>query len=306
MGNATDFEAIAAEFRTYVRQVRGLSANTERAYLQVVESVLAFATANGATQISDVDIEVLRQWLWQRVQDGAKPATMARSTVTLRAFGAWLRRSGKVLSDPADRLRTPSIGRTLPTVHSEHTMQLVLEHLHELAKTGSPEQLRDVALVEFLYASGARVSEACGLNMADIDLDQSQATVIGKGDKQRIVPFGAKAKNALADYMHRGRPKLQRPQKAQDALFLGVRGGRMAQRVAFEIVENALAAVPGATIAGPHSLRHSAATHMLDGGADLRTVQELLGHESIGTTQIYTHVSIGRLKAAFEQAHPRA
>lgn len=303
------YAAILEEFCVYIREVRGLSVNTERSYRHVVATLLEYAQARGVTEIANLDIECLREWLWECQQRGLQASTLARTTVTLRAFGAWLRRTGHVTQDPADRLRAPSIGRSLPVVHSERSMSEVLNRLTQLARDGDAIALRDWAFVELLYATGLRVSEACALTPARIDFEAALATVVGKGNKERIVPFGEHAKAAMLEYLHRGRPHLFSGPGVpgeHTPLFLGKRGGKLNERTAFQIVEDAFAGVPGSTIAGPHSLRHSAATHMLDGGADLRTVQELLGHASIGTTQIYTHVSIGRLTEAFKQAHPRA
>ena len=171
--------------------------------------------------------------------------------------------------------------------------------------------LRDHAILEVLYGAGIRVSELCGLDIDELDLDRGTARVLGKGSKERVVPFGVPARKALGAYLSRGRPALRAKAgsaspTAGPAVFLGARGGRIAPRTVYDLVSRSLAPLVGSSAVGPHALRHSAATHLLDGGADLRAVQELLGHASLGTTQIYTHVSSERLAATYRLAHPRA
>jgi integrase/recombinase XerC len=177
--------------------------------------------------------------------------------------------------------------------------------LDEVTSDESVTGLRDRALLELLYASGARVSEICGLDVGDVDLERHTVRVIGKGDKERVVPIGVPAIHAVRDWLANGRPGLV-TRASGPALLLGLRGGRLDPRTARRAVHARLRAVPGVPDLGPHGLRHSAATHLLEGGADLRTVQELLGHATLATTQIYTHVSIERLRATYERAHPRA
>jgi integrase/recombinase XerC len=174
-----------------------------------------------------------------------------------------------------------------------------------VAEEDGPISKRDCAMVELLYATGARVSELCGLDQDDIDYERQTVRVLGKGGKERTIPIGAPALRALDDYLKNARPQLV-GENSQRAIFLGARGGRIGQRAVREVVYEALDALDGAVRMGPHALRHSAATHLLEGGADLRTVQEILGHASLATTQIYTHVSTERLQKAYIQAHPRA
>ncbi len=184
------------------------------------------------------------------------------------------------------------------------SLDQMFESLKVRATIDNPAGLRDLAIIELLYASGARVSELAGLDLGDIDYSRNLVSLMGKGSKQRMVPFGQPALDAIADWLKYGRPGLQ-SEKSANALFLNSRGGRVGVRQIYDLVANALSITPSGT-AGPHALRHSAATHLLDGGADLRAVQELLGHASLGTTQIYTHVSIERLKDGYLSAHPRA
>lgn len=207
--------------------------------------------------------------------------------------------------DPAARLRSPKADKTLPRVITREQIDGILARLAERAEDGDPGALRDVAVIELLYAAGIRVSELTGLDVDDVDLDRLTVRVVGKGSKERVVPFGVPALRALRAWLAGGRPRLAAVASGP-ALFLGARGARLGSRAVYQLVAGLLADVPGGGPSGPHALRHTAATHLLDGGADLRAVQELLGHASLGTTQIYTHVSTERLKEAYRIAHPRA
>lgn len=284
---------------------RGYSAHTVRAYGNDLADLVQFTEALGDTDAAGLDLETLRDWLWRASQNGLAASTLQRRVSSARSFTAWLTRRGLVPSDPGLRLRTPRAGRRLPRVLTRAQMDEILERLHTLAADGDPVAVRDVAIIELLYASALRVSELVGLNLADIDHDDRTVRVLGKGSKERIVPYGAPAATALADYLHRGRPELA-GEASGDALLLGARGARLNQRTVYELVARELNGIPGSGPAGPHSLRHTAATHLLDGGADLRVVQELLGHASLATTQLYTHVSTERLRESYRLAHPRA
>lgn len=211
----------------------------------------------------------------------------------------------RAVADPAARLRSPKADKTLPRVITREQMGEILEGLAARAADGDPGSLRDVAVIELLYAAGIRVSELTGLDVDDVDLDRLTVRVVGKGSKERVVPFGVPALRAIRAWVSGGRPRLA-VAGSGPALFLGARGARLGSRAVYELVAGLLADVPGRGPSGPHALRHTAATHLLDGGADLRAVQELLGHASLGTTQIYTHVSTERLKEAYRIAHPRA
>lgn len=283
---------------------RGLSPNTLKAYANDLEGFANFAEEQGITDPRELDLELFRDWLWRANESGAAPSTIARRAASARSFTAWLAREDAG-PDAARRLKSPKTGRTLPRVVSQEGMHGIFDHLHALAAGGDPRALRDLAIVELIYASGIRVSECCSLDLGDLDFERRTVRVMGKGSKERIAPFGGPAAEALRDWIQRGRPELAKP-RSGDALFLGVRGGRVDPRSIYELTRRELEAVPGSGPSGPHALRHTAATHLLDGGADLRGVQELLGHASLGTTQIYTHVSSDRLKTAYLQAHPRA
>ncbi|MBS1905368.1 MAG: tyrosine recombinase XerC [Actinobacteria bacterium] len=294
----------AAAFTVHLSQVRRLSPATVRAYRSDLAD-LAASTQDAA--LVEVDLEALREWLWRATQRGDARSTLARRTAAVRSFFAWATESALVPADPALRLVAPKRGRTLPAVASADAMRVLLDEARDAALDGDPLRLRDSAILELLYGSGMRVSELCGLAVDDIDLDRGTARVLGKGGKERVVPFGAPARDAVASYLRRARPVLvARTDRPGPGLFRGSRGGALGPRAVYELVARVLAPVIGAETVGPHALRHSAATHLLDGGADLRAVQEILGHASLGTTQIYTHVSAERLTATYRLAHPRA
>lgn len=230
---------------------------------------------------------------------------MARRATAARVFTAWLARTERVPVDPGATLGSPKAHKPLPAVLRADEARALLESAIGLADDGSPVAVRDVAILELLYATGVRVGELVGLDVDDLDRERQVVRVFGKGRKERSVPYGQPAAQALDRWLRLGRPALAAPGSG-GALFLGARGGRLDQRGVRTLVHRRIADVPGAPDVGPHGLRHSAATHLLEGGADLRSVQELLGHASLATTQLYTHVTKDRLRAAYVQAHPRA
>ncbi|WP_040165255.1 tyrosine recombinase XerC [Microbacterium gorillae] len=294
----------ADTFAEHLTRVRRLSPATVRAYGADLRDLIA---ASGDLELGDVDLETLRDWLWKASQRGDARTTIARRTATARSFFGWAAEEALVPHDPAVRLVTPKRPQRLPTVATADGVRELLENLAARAAEGDPVLLRDSAILELLYGAGIRVSELCGLRLGDVDRDRATMRVTGKGDKERVVPFGAPALRALNAYVVRARPILRaRATTAPSALFLGARGGRIGPRTVYDVVSRELGPVVGAEKVGPHALRHSAATHLIDGGADLRAVQELLGHASLGTTQIYTHVSSERLTAVYRVAHPRA
>ncbi len=299
-----DFAVAVEAFADHLEKVRRLSPATVKAYRSDLRD-LGASVAGGP--VDRIDLEMLREWLWQATQRGDARATLARRAATARAFFGWAREQDIIPIDPSLRLVAPKRAKTLPTVASKDAMSELLERHRQAASSGEPVALRDHAVLELLYGSAVRVSELCGLDIDDLDLDRGTALVRGKGDKERVVPFGAPARDALGAYLRRARPALlSRAASASPAVFLGSRGARLGPRTVYEVVARALAPVVGAETVGPHALRHTAATHLLDGGADLRAVQEILGHASLGTTQIYTHVSAERLTATYRLAHPRA
>ncbi|SDG17560.1 MULTISPECIES: tyrosine-type recombinase/integrase [unclassified Microbacterium] len=290
-------------YTEHAERVRRLSAATVRAYRSDLADLAVFL---GDPELDRIDVEDLREWLWAATQRGTARASLARRTASVRGFFAWAAGERLREDDPTLRLVTPKRGRTLPAVASSSSLQHALDDLRvEADAAGDPIVLRDAALLELLYGSALRVSEACGLDLDSLDRGAATVRVFGKGGKERVVPYGAPAALALDAWIVRGRPALLAGTEAS-ALFLGARGGRLGVRTAYDVVRRIVGPVVGADAVGPHALRHSAATHLLDGGADLRAVQELLGHASLGTTQIYTHVSTERLTAAYRLAHPRA
>lgn len=297
--------AVATDaFVDHLEKVRRLSPATVRAYRSDLRDLRAAA---GAMSVDAVDLEVLRDWLWRATQRGDARSTLARRAAAARSFFGWAHEQGLISHDPSLRLIAPKKGRTLPTVASQDAMSTLLDAHRTAAETGDPIALRDHAMLELLYGSGIRVSELCGMDVDDLDLDRGTARVLGKGAKERVVPFGVPAREALGAYLRRARPVLvARSTSATPAVMLGTRGARIGPRTVYALVARVLAPIVGADTVGPHALRHTAATHLLDGGADLRAVQEILGHASLGTTQIYTHVSAERLTATYRLAHPRA
>ncbi|MGW4956688.1 tyrosine recombinase XerC [Nonomuraea sp. NPDC004186] len=297
MSGGVGREKVVGEFGRHLRIERDLSQHTVRAYLSDVNSLLDHVDG----RLEGLDIGVLREWLAEQYRAGKARATLARRTACVRTFTAYCYRRGWLAADPGLLLGSAKAARPLPAVLAPEQAQAVLE----VPSAGEPKELRDQALLELLYATGVRVSELCGLDVDDVDRDRHVIRVLGKGRKERSVPFGLPALRAVDKWCIHGRPLWVRVRSGA-ALFLGVRGGRIDAGTIRRVVHARLAQVEGAPDMGPHGLRHSAATHLLEGGADLRSVQELLGHASLNTTQIYTHVSIERLRAAYRQAHPRA
>jgi integrase/recombinase XerC len=299
------FARALAGYERHLVSERDLSAHTVRAYLGDIESLLLHAGRLGVDRLDDLDLRTLRSWLANQQTRGKARTTLARRATAARVFTAWLARTGQVSADPGSSLGSPRAHKTLPGVLRADEARDLLEAATALADDGSPLGLRDVAMLELLYATGIRVGELVGLDVDDLDHDRQVLRVLGKGRKERTTPFGHPAARAVDRWLALGRPALQVPGSGA-ALFLGARGGRIDQRAVRELVHRRLRDVPGAPDLGPHGLRHTAATHLLEGGADLRSVQELLGHASLATTQLYTHVTTDRLRQAYRQAHPRA
>jgi integrase/recombinase XerC len=324
----------------YVRAVEhenGASPHTVRAYAGDLETFATFVDARGAEPDPMlIDLELLREWVWSQNDAGLAASSLARRTSTVRGFTSWLARTGRASADAGARLRAPRPDRRLPRVLSRPQVDALLDGLVTRAATNDSVALRDLAIIELLYASAVRVGELVGLDVDDVDDARRVARVLGKGAKERVVPFGVPAARALRNYLEWGRPaflahaessvpttpsaapnRLAAPTpramstppaapEAQRALFLGMRGARVSPRSVYALVAGLLIELPGSGPSGPHTFRHTAATHLLDGGADLRAVQEILGHASLGTTQMYTHVSAERLASVYRTAHPRA
>ncbi|BCI52662.1 tyrosine recombinase XerC [Mycolicibacterium litorale] len=299
-------ESVLEEFDQYLALERGRSDHTRRAYLGDLRSLVAFVDERTpGAGLTALTLPLLRSWLSAQAAAGTARTTLARRTSAVKTFTAWAVRRGLMASDPAVRLQMPKARRTLPSVLRQDQARDALDAAKSGAQQGDPLALRDRLIVEMLYATGIRVSELCGLDVDDVDTSRRLVRVLGKGDKQRTVPFGEPADQALRAWLTAGRPALATAESGP-ALLLGARGRRLDPRQARTVVHQTVGAVDGAPDIGPHGLRHSAATHLLEGGADLRIVQELLGHSTLATTQLYTHVTVARLRAVHDQAHPRA
>ena len=288
-------------FEQHVRDERGRSAHTVRAYRSDLELLIAFAAGRGCTEPADIDLPLLRSWLASMHSAGQSRSTIARRAAAARSFTAWCAKRGIVATDPGARLASPQVPKRLPTVLDSRQAAAVMDLAAVAADDGDPVGLRDRAIVELLYATGIRVSELCALDLGDLDGGSRTVRVLGKGRKQRVVPFGAPAHDALTDWLG-VRAHLA---KVPDPLFVGRRGARIDPRTVRAVVHR-ITGQAGVPSLAPHGLRHTAATHVLEGGADLRSVQELLGHANLATTQRYTHVSVERLRTTFTQTHPRA
>jgi integrase/recombinase XerC len=303
---SVNLHGLVDTFAAYLAVDRGFSAHTVRSYRSDLTNLVEFAIERDAGEPNDLDLELLRDWLWHASQAGKAKSTLARRAAAARAFSSWLEKTGHAPTDAAIRLKAPKAERHLPRVLNRDQMADMFESVARRASSADPIALRDQAIVELLYASALRVSELTGLSLNDIDDSRLTVRVLGKGSKERVVPFGIPAQRAISEYLQHGRPQLTSESAGLSAVFVGARGKRLTTRTVYEVIAHLLIDVPGSGGSGPHTLRHTAATHLLDGGADLRAVQEMLGHASLGTTQLYTHVSTERLRESYRTAHPRA
>lgn len=307
---------ILSEYVQYLAINRGLSAHSQSAYATDLRELLEFLAAgqegySSAQLRADLaDPTKVRSWLGQMSRRGYSRATLARRIASFRTFSSWALSNGVLANDAGARLKAPRPDNALPTVLSETEAAQLLDTMRQVAsdETGVTRAvgLRDWAVLEMLYATGIRVSELTGLTIPDIDTADATVRVTGKGDKQRVVPYGIPAALALEEYLEKGRPELISDTHPRPSwVFLGARGGRLDTRLVRGMLHRmtAVAQVPDI---GPHGLRHTAATHLLNGGADLRSVQELLGHASLATTQRYTHLSMEKLRGIYLQSHPSA
>ncbi|MDO5741175.1 MAG: tyrosine recombinase XerC [Ornithinimicrobium sp.] len=298
-------EGVIAAFEQHLLLEKGRSPHTVRAYLADLRGLQDYLMSAGVDGPGDVRLADLRGWLGAQGDAGASRSTISRRSAAAKTFFRWAVRHGHVAADPSLRLVAPGKAHHLPGVLKKEQAGDLMTLAAVASDDADPVHVRNRAMLELLYASGMRVGELTGLDVDDVDLQTETARVLGKGDKERIVPFGAPAAEAIDLWVRTARPALVTTVSGP-ALFLGRRGRRVDQRQVRSSLQALLAHLPDIPHLGPHGLRHSAATHLLDGGADLRTVQELLGHASLATTQIYTHVSVERLRSAYQQAHPRA
>lgn len=318
-------EAIDA-FCEHLQLGCGYGGNTVRAYRTDIRTLAEYSTRRGLLTPAGLDVATLRSWLATMQQAGRSRSTIVRRAASVGTFTQWLAASGRLSGpDPARQVTTLRNRRTLPVVLREDQARLLMggaqaavadaEAVAARVSISIREQRRaalrlavarrDLALVELLYATGIRVAEVCGIDVGDLNFDARTVRVLGKGSRERVVPFGIPAQEALRRWLREGRPLLVRT-VGGDAAFVGRRGDRMDPRTARRVVSELTGSIPGLPQTGPHGLRHSAATHVLEGGADLRTVQELLGHATLSTTQLYTQVSVERLRSVYGKAHPRA
>jgi len=308
MTKSTDwFSNVVEDFVKYLSVEKNRSLNTVRTYRTDLELFLQFATNQGIKKLSDIDLNIFRLWMADQKDRGSSNSTISRRSSTARVFSTWAFKKGLIKTDSAIRLISPKVNKTLPHVlgQKQATSLMQTSGNMEDEENSVATRMRDHAILEVLYSSGLRVGELTGLDIKDIDFSRLTMRVIGKGNKERVVPFGQPAKQALKTYLAEARSEFVN-EKSANALFIGTRGKRLDTRQVRRIVTDAILRVEGAPDISPHDLRHSAATHMLEGGADLRIVQELLGHSSLATTQKYTHVKIERLREVFANAHPRA
>jgi integrase/recombinase XerC len=299
-----DLGSALSSFLTHLEAERRASPNTVAAYRNDLESLVrTLRERERPDDVGAIDVYALRGWLGGLARTLA-PSSVARHVAAVKTWMKWLRRGNVIQTNPAEELASPKVRRPLPTLVSADAAAQIMEAPDDT----TPEGARDRALLEVMYGSGLRVSEAVGLDLGRIDLSGASARVIGKGDKERIVPLGRKSVTALRRYLDvRGRlAHLKTSALDPLALFVTSRGTRMTRRGAYAIVQRYGALGAGRADMHPHALRHSCATHMLDGGGDLRAIQELLGHASLTTTQRYTHVSIEHLLRAYDSAHPLA
>ena len=297
------WSALIDDYVEHLRHGRGLSEHTIRAYRGDLSRLAEVATEQGVEDPAQLNLSVLRRWLALERQTTAD-ATVARRVASIRTFTAWAQHNGHLATDPGALLASPKVARTLPPVLRQEQATQLLDLAALVADDDAPEHIRDVAMLEVLYATGIRVGECVGLDLGSIDAREWTLRVLGKGNKERVVPFGQPAAHALEAWLSR-RAELVTSRSGQ-ALFLGSRGSRIDPRMVRTVLQRLLRHLPDVPEISPHGLRHSAATHVLEGGADIRYVQELLGHASLATTQLYTHVSFDRLRETFERAHPRA
>jgi tyrosine recombinase XerC len=291
-------------FLSYFQAVRNASPHTVRAYASDLEQFAAFLKSEEPDMEPDgIDSRILRRYLARLQKQGAQKSSVARKMASLRAFFKYLVKKGLLDLDPTLGITSPRQDKRLPKFLRGEQIDALLTAPDETDRLG----LRDAAILEVLYATGTRVSELVGMNLSDMDMRAGEIKVLGKGSKERIVLLGRAAREALAAYLSDGRTKLLSQKNLQEnAVFLNKSGGRLTDRSVRRLLNKYFETVSQEIKISPHVLRHSFATHMLEHGADLRSIQELLGHSSISTTQIYTHVSRERLKEVYESAHPRA
>ena len=300
-----DIERAIARYLDWRGSHKTLSPQSLKSYTADLAALHRHMVSHGATSVESLNSEALREWLWAEASAGLSPTSLRRRVSSVRGFSRWLHQEGHLPNDPGARLHQPKAPKKLPRVLNESQITEMFDELEARADSGDANAIRDLAVVELLYSSALRVSELCSANLGSVDSDERTIRVRGKGNRERVAPIGQPALRALSRYLETARGQLTSEHSGQ-ALFLSPTGRRLNPRSVYSLMSRMLGEHPGSGPRGPHTLRHTAATHLLDHGADLRSVQEMLGHQSLATTELYTHVSVERLKKAYEQAHPRA
>lgn len=296
------------KFLSYLKVEKGFSPNTLQAYQNDLEQLIKFVETQsqkqGAiAQWAAVDRDILLQFVLEMKEKAYRPTTIARKIAAAKSLFGFLTNEGNVKADPTENLGSPKLGRSLP---KPITVSEVRQLLEKVNQGNGPEALRDTAMFELIYATGMRVSELVSLDKDDVNLDGSFVRCFGKGSKERVIPMYPEAVKKLQSYIETGRSRLLSSNPGEKALFVNQKGGRLTRQGLWQILKNYVAAAKLNVRVTPHTLRHSFATHMLSGGADLRSLQELLGHANIATTQVYTHVTSDGVRQAYDKAHPRA
>jgi integrase/recombinase XerC len=302
-------DKLIERFVRYLQYERNASPHTIRNYqsdLTQFRLFLSEGNADAPVSVDSIDALRIRGFLAHLFSGEKKKASIARKLAAVRAFFKFLSREGLLDTNPASTVSTPKLDRTLPRIMTEEEMNTFLDQVTKSAESHEPAILRDRAILELLYASGLRVSELVGLDLRGVNFGESMVLVLGKGNRERIVPFGSKAKQALTDYLPAREKILKEAKKSSNALFLNLHGGRITTRSVDRLVKTYVRAMGPNVKVSPHSLRHAFASHLLTEGADLRAIQEMLGHKSLGTTQKYTQVSIKQLIEVYDKAHPKA
>jgi len=300
-----DIERAIARYLDWRGSHKALAPHSLKSYAADLAALHRHMTSHGANSIEALNSEALREWLWAEASAGLSPTSLRRRVSSVRGFTRWLHQEGHLPNDPGARLHQPKAPKKLPRVLNESQIDEIFDELSTRADSGDPNAIRDLAVVELLYSSALRVSELCSADLSAIDSAERTIRVRGKGNRERVTPIGQPALRALTRYVETARAKLI-SEHSDQALFLSPTGRRLNPRSVYSLMSRMLGEHSGSGPRGPHILRHTAATHLLDHGADLRSVQEMLGHQSLATTELYTHVSVERLKKAYEQAHPRA
>ncbi len=294
------------DFLEYLKIEKNRSENTIRSYQTDLELLLEFVSNKGVSSVNKISTELIKEWIISLKKNQISNTTISRRISSVKVFFNYLIKNNLIEINPTLKVIAPKLNKVLPNILGQKQAEQLLDQaaIYEIEEESIDIRIRDYAILEVLYSTGIRVSELVGLNIHDVNFNNLTLKVLGKGRKERVVPFGIPARDALDKYLNESRNKFN--DKNSSALFLGQRGNRLNVRQVRRILNKAMSQIENGKEISPHDLRHSAATHMLEAGADLRIVQELLGHSSLATTQKYTHVTIERLREVFANAHPRA